>query len=879
MSGKNLYWGLLALVAVASSPAASFGGEDILEGQPWHHENITERALAGDQLFYSVLAGDGPRFEVIYDGAGFTAGAADSVAWHADFLDSYLYSPLWWAQGALGGLAGLIQRLKASLVGQVELAKLHFDDTFTSAGIRDNWERYADGTLIGLYWASLSGDVAAAHHILGVSVHAVQDFYSHSNWVDDPGRNCFTWLQIEPEERNSMSLYAGAYELPLAGAPAHHGAYSMLCSLVRGEVVDVVLDIVCAGLSPFQNTSLCEEWRFCSAATEVEIMAGGRLAENVVRLQPPGIALDTTWLTRAQAQNRGLVTPEGDFTPIIEGMYFPPEQCRAITGANADRDDVCTTDADLVFANAKDLAIRATTEWVQYIEEAMIAMGQGEFWARIKREGTDQQSREAQFEDFSKLGYQFLTAGPYPVANSTVLDIEAALNVAQTSSGWYLRLGVATASALFSGTNADIYAEVRGAFGTERVLLDYLPTTYQFGRTNNPLLVYNDFEAGDDDVYTIGPFAGRPEALRFVNESADAGDVLAALWTDFANAVDFTLTDTRRDLITFIAGKADYVGTASHFLTATEISEGLTATEGQPGGVAILYTLSVDGGIQGNHDFTYRLRPVPGILTEEERLAGWLGVEVQAWRLTTIDESTVDRFSLSDEPFIMFVVSPLNGLGDRSHAFMSDPIGGMNSLDHYVFPRTTSSAYTFKLPPGSGGVALSIRIFEHDEDTQEDRQFLLREFQAGFDRETLRPADRFEYELGRLLSPDWVAESVEVFAFLRGTIPEAGAVLTPTRLGTIEGGSQSEWLTLDWTSVFPLTSSDRAIAQWTAGPESLWGAGDNQVPAARCSLTTPNEYIRDDPGPAVPDGWNGGELQFEEFREALEGPLEAAPER
>ena len=73
-----------------------FGGEDPVLGRPWHHESITREAAVA---------------------AGFSTAAAEELAWHADYVDSYLYNPLWWAPGG-------IPRLKASLASGPMLKNL-----------------------------------------------------------------------------------------------------------------------------------------------------------------------------------------------------------------------------------------------------------------------------------------------------------------------------------------------------------------------------------------------------------------------------------------------------------------------------------------------------------------------------------------------------------------------------------------------------------------------------------------------------------------------------------------------------------------------------------------------------------------------------------
>lgn len=811
---------LRAAVACLISPillssAAGFSGEDVLKGNPWHHEDITRRALAGDDR---------------YDGAGFSGAAADAIAWHADYIDSYLYNPLFWAQGV--GTEISLDRIDAALAGYANLAKLHFDDTFTTTGIRANYERYASGTLAGLYWASLrgaSGDLEAAQNILGVSFHAVQDFYSHTNWVDDPDRRCMTWLQTKPEKRDGMPLYAGAYETAASGAPKHHGAYSLSCSLLRGDTMDQVIDPICTGYSPFQNTSLCEEWRLCRGGAAVTMSVNDSPQEGIVFLNPPGIALDTTWLARVQAVNRGLVDQNGNFAPHKDGMYFRREECAEIVKATGH--DVCEKDADQIFAGAKDLAIRATMEWAEYLEKAMQAMGprQAAFWGRLKRSGSSKDAWPRQYEDFSRLPYQFLAAGPYPVANPSTPDRE----IAGEANGWYLRLRVKTSNISEAGTDSDVYARVHVNGGDQDILLDYLPTDDTHGRTNNRLLVYNDFEKGNDEVYMLGPFTEKPQSIALFNDSASGTDVFAAIWHDFSNSIEESLTTARRAIISLIAGNADYVGTASHYRTFAELDDKFadyaTKISYRP-----LYPffddfLHVDGGDEGVHDVHYRVRVVEGYLTPQERQHGWRAMEVQLRKLHTIRESKVDRGSTSDEPFVIFHVAPLNGRADAAHTYLSKTLEDMDDGDEYVFPRRTGSAVIVKIPP-EGGLVISAQVYESDSENEFDRQQLKRTFASGFDEESREEADKFGDELGRYIAADWTVDFIEAFAFERGAIPNAGPVLKHSPVGLLRGDETSRTFPLDWSKVRPLLAADNVVDTWEADPvkadvlEGVWHA-------------------------------------------------------
>ncbi|MEQ9314905.1 MAG: hypothetical protein RLN72_03575, partial [Henriciella sp.] len=341
----------LAGSIVISASAWGFGGEDIAQGNPWHHENITYRALTGKEAPY-----DNPPVK-------FSTQAAEAIAWHADYIDSYLYNPVFWAEGAVDAFkaeedeyqTSAYKRTKAALVGFEDLAKLHFDDTFSNSGLQSNWERYAMGTLIGLVWASELPEeegIAAGHHILGVSFHAVQDFYSHSSWETDTRHRCLTYFETPKTVRDGLSLFSGAYEKPISGAPAHHGAYSLSCSVLRGENMDPVLGSLCGGISPIQNTSMCDKFRACQGAGQVVARLEDPITDGQTTIwtNPPGIALDNTALARAQAPNRSLISADGRFADGRDGLHFPKDRCSTIVASEGGT--VCQdgVDADLVFA-------------------------------------------------------------------------------------------------------------------------------------------------------------------------------------------------------------------------------------------------------------------------------------------------------------------------------------------------------------------------------------------------------------------------------------------------------------------------------------------------------------------------------------------------
>ncbi|MEM9054336.1 MAG: hypothetical protein AAGB16_03335, partial [Pseudomonadota bacterium] len=773
---------LLGVYLYSVQNANAFGGEDIAQGKPWHHENITLRAL-------TKPTGDDAKIydpEVIFSGS-----AAQAIAWHADNIDSYLYNPYFWAKGFFNASSN--DRTTAALVGFKDLAKLHFDDTFSTGGITANWERYGMGTLIGLVWASeletAEERVAAGHHILGVSFHAIQDFYSHSNWVTNTNRRCHTYFELPEDNRTGMSLWSGAYESSLANAPAHHGAYSISCSVLRGDTMDEVLGAMCGGYSPFQNSGVCLGFKGCGGAAAIDVNLDTPITQNGVRiyLNPAGIALDNTPMSRVQAPNRSLTDRAGTFLPMKDGLHFPKERCTKII--KSELGNVCELDADHIFAGTKDLAIRATMEWAIYLEEQMGALGLSGYWRELKGRGSNDYGRFSQFEDFSKLPYQFLAAGDYPVGNPRREPGDAP----SEAKGWFLRLRIKTANELGAGTDADIVARVKTPSRTYEQLLDYLPTNDQEGIVNNRLLVYNDFERGKDDAYVIGPFHERPVSVQLVNKSAGFGDLLDAAITDFANGVSETLTDARRMLISIVGGQADHIGDGFHRYTTEQLKPEFESTRGR----YLTKKVEIRGGSDGDHDVYYLMRSVPGQLTRQQREDGWMAIEVELQKLHTIKESTVDRFSTADEPFVIFHVAGLNNLNDRAFTYMSEPFDDMDDNEQERFPNIRATRSVSKIPP-EGMLAISVSMFESDDENEGDREVLKRRFVTGMDRKTQRAAAEFTDALGRAIAEDWVVDRVDVFAFQRSAYPLAGQVFSRSGIGEIEGGEESDVFELNW---------------------------------------------------------------------------------
>jgi hypothetical protein len=67
---------------------------------------------------------------------------------------------------------------------RAELEKLHFDNLYTTEEVGNYWARFVANVKNATRKAALESDEAALLATLAMSLHAVQDFYAHSNWVE-----------------------------------------------------------------------------------------------------------------------------------------------------------------------------------------------------------------------------------------------------------------------------------------------------------------------------------------------------------------------------------------------------------------------------------------------------------------------------------------------------------------------------------------------------------------------------------------------------------------------------------------------------------------------------------------------------------------------
>ncbi len=196
----------LAVLSACSAPALAF--------DTGYHSDLTSE----------ILSREGFRPDAI--GAAVAANYLDDGFESAKTViaeSSGILTPLGRAWGNLFGPASLRD---ASDV------YLHFDELVGTAEVGASWDRLVAGTRRAAQEAERRGDAAGLLSVLGASLHAVQDFYSHSNWSDLSAagvwRGDATWFEVPAAERQAQTIrsvnHAGTNK-DHAGRPGFPTAY------------------------------------------------------------------------------------------------------------------------------------------------------------------------------------------------------------------------------------------------------------------------------------------------------------------------------------------------------------------------------------------------------------------------------------------------------------------------------------------------------------------------------------------------------------------------------------------------------------------------------------------------------------------------------
>ncbi len=707
---------------------------------------------------------------------GFSDAAAFAVAYHADMIDLFGYSPFTFLQGKA--------RMQAHYAIQAELCKnMHFDDNYSTPAVECAWKRYMYRTFAGLLWAAEKNDTAAAHLLLGVSFHALEDFYSHSIWINEPARRNLTWFETTQDERKSWTLWVGAYEKPEQFGIQHHGKLMFSCSLFNNlpqEVISLVKNIGCSALSPMSGNeeSLCQSLEDCTKGQSATPYVGGEFVSNV-QVPPgyvftlPGVNLDAKWLAQVGANARGI--------------------------------DISGEDA---FNIAYQRAQRTAEQWLDVLGEWMGQAGYAAFWEKVKSEGANETKREEQWVSFSKFPFIFPMSGPYPhnlpgscagEISEEYAELHPFFNKQKfyadqqshntQEQEFYLLVRLKTAYEDLAGTNAQIILHAAG----QEFLLDYFPGTVSTA-------LYNDFEKGDDTVYWVGPLPYMPSQVTLENKVSNVGDIAGQLWNNTKAFVENLWEGALKGIAyAVLAGGNDDVVSKEHL--TFKVSE-LT---NQP---VKNIQIDLDGAKLGQPGMgRYVLKGV----IKTSLSAGQAYITVTFTSLHCIKESESDRFTDSDEPYFHAILAMLPGgvQGKVSEVFEDEKAPGNDGFDTGdVLPNVNVQFNEVKMPL-NGVLALTVVQMENDFETKADREKKNKEYASGIKKK----ADYTMVGFAEAFAADWKLDDIEIYAFNNAhPYLAAGTVLSAS-----DPQSVSQWIAASKSSAFTLSQPKKwELAKYNA---------------------------------------------------------------
>lgn len=279
-----------ALLLCAAGPAAAF------DTQP--HADMTYDALSAEGFGYVPIR------------------VVQAANWFNDFYENPGKNPYSghapWYIKALGSPFGHGEDWPAAV--RTAAARAHFDDDTpmkTTPEVEAEWTRLARATRAALQKCAASGDIEGMLAVMGISLHMVQDFYTHSNWVEPKGKAGFdgpgwaaagtygaypTWFDVPSSERLKEKIYsdgtrghgnwksdnntslATALNKDWSGRPLHLNAY-LTAYVASRQWVRAMQDWVAnpglwAQVKSFSNKHGADMDRDYNAAVEISFYTG-----------------------------------------------------------------------------------------------------------------------------------------------------------------------------------------------------------------------------------------------------------------------------------------------------------------------------------------------------------------------------------------------------------------------------------------------------------------------------------------------------------------------------------------------------------------------------------------------------------------------------
>lgn len=483
----------------------------------------------------------GPHFDLTRDALtaeGFSETAlqvAQVNNWMVDFYEQASQNPYsghsaWWKE-LIGGAIGYREHWSDTVVNSADW--LHFDSTpryvlnnlqrgLDSAEIISmEWERFAKATRAAAVECAASNDIQGLLTVIGITTHAVQDFYAHSNWVepagnlqstgyDGPGwaqKGIYgthpTWFDIPDDVRRAARVYSGvggdlrghgawnsdgnrslrtAVNKDWPGRPLYRDAYVTAYFATRQWVRAIRSWVnnqaVWRAAQQYGDRKGNQLSRDVNGAFKISFDAGhwqGQGEPAGAEAPGPGGSLDDLIVSIGHYHRAGKTAFRSKFEQIVPKIASKnPAPGNVAVASSRDIQSGCEFVSVKVTrvkhaTPATMVGIDAGLDKADFYSRAIIA-GQGFCSGMIHGYDTF---------DFRLPNYPFTFVKAIPKTRSVPEPITT------------LRVTVRTCDVMWAGTDDDVFLRVNDS---TRFKLD------------KPL--YNDFERGDEDTYSIDPPAG-----------------------------------------------------------------------------------------------------------------------------------------------------------------------------------------------------------------------------------------------------------------------------------------------------------------------------------------------------------------------------------
>jgi hypothetical protein len=232
--------------------------------------------------------------------------------------------------------------------------------------------------------------------------------------------------------------------------------------------------------------------------------------------------------------------------------------------------------------------------------------------------------------------------------------------------------------------------------------------------------------------------------------------------------------------LSLVGAAADFVGQHHEVVSAA-------ALEGLVPGAGIPFALRCNGGSEGIYVVSGQVDATTVTGTDSNGIP-WREYSVRVDDLFCEKESEWDRFTSSDEPFVVGVVIP-HGAGSSPVSWRTEPFANVDTGEHRAINRASSVRVARRF----GFISIAAAVYESDDETPNDRNQLMNTFAGAATASTTAKEKQFGVVLTEAIAAAWRPGRIEVAAFRRGATAELAlfAPFEPDRW--VDGGEQIEW--------------------------------------------------------------------------------------